>query len=375
MRAAIPASFVLLSLFAGQSLSLGQEALDDLERLLDELPPDAPAEVGPDEGAARPSPAYLGVTIDDRRDGRGALILSVRPEGPAATAGLQAGDVIVAMGRETEPRTDTLRLADFSAAIASFSAGDVVAVEAMRSGRRFEFTVTMGARERAAPIRSDVPRISGYREPPAEDRPSVVLGRPILGLQIGPLRAQNYRLLGISTEWGVIVEDVIEGSPADRHGVPRGAIIIGINGLRVDHVHDVMAMMARLPSDRPVELTYVLGGRSYRNVIPLEPVAESTVRETTPLDLPPAPKPEFESPLPKAPPIPEPETAIPAESPTPATAETPEAELRLPPATTSAKVPADDERVKALQTELTELRKRAEALEAALAELRGEEGK
>ena len=165
----------------------------------------------------------------------------------------------------------------------------------------------------------------------------------------------------------MIVEDVVPNSPAQRHGVPRGAIIIGLNGLRVDHVRDVMAMMERLPPDRPVELTYMLGGRTYRNVIPLEPIARTDVREAAPLDLPPAP--EVKPVVPTAPPIPEVESVEPApERPAPP----PEVELRLP-GTTAAKGPADEERVKAMQDELNELRDRAAALEAALDKMRTED--
>ena len=366
MRTVITA-IALCLVFAVTAPILAQNALDELERLIDELPPeDEPAPTlppDPDEPPAVRAPAYLGVTIEERRLDRGALILSLRPDGPAARAGIQADDVIVAIdGR------DTTTLGAFQSAIHALSAGDRVPVQVMRGGRLFEFQVTMGARDGTIASRVDSGRVtSNFPPPAAEETPSVVLGRPILGIQIGPLHTQNYRLLGISSNWGVIVEDVLPNSPAQRHGVPRGAIIIGLNGLRVEHVHDMMAMMARLPPDRPVELTYVLGGRTYRNVIPLEPVARRDVADAAPLDLPGPP--DVESDLPTAPPPPEPEV----EPPPPAAPAppAPEAEIRLP--TTAAKVPADEARVKAMQAELNTLRERAAALEAALDELRAKD--
>ena len=362
MRTLIPVGLAIFTLFAAQPVLLGQDALDELERLIEEPAPEAPEAVVPEAAPAARVPAYLGVSIEHRREARGALLLSVRPDGPAARAGLQPDDVVVAINGK-----ETLMLADFSAAIGALSAGDEARVEVMRGGRRFEFKVTMGAREGGIAIADrNSPRVSDYPPPSSPEPLRMVTGRPILGLQIGPLHTRTYSLLGLSTEWGVLVEDVIPDSPAHRHGVPRGAILIGINGLRVDHVHDVMAMMNRLPPDRPVELTYVLGGRSYRNVIPLEPIARADAAEAAPLDLPPAPAVEPVAPI--APPIPESEPTPPApEAPTPAA---PEVELRLP--TTASKVPAGDARVKAMQEELKLLRERAAALEAALDDLRDE---
>ena len=373
MRTVITAASLFLVLAAITTIH-AQDSLDELERLIEELPPEsepaaAETPAAPERLGAVRAPAYLGVTIEDRRVDRRALILSVRPDGPAARAGIRADDVIVAMGDR-----DTTTLGAFQSAMNSFSAGERIAVQVMRGGRLFEFQVTMGARDGrlAPPVASDRITANFPPPPPADETPSVVLGRPVLGIQIGPLHTQNYRLLGISTNWGVVVEDVLPNSPAQRHGVPRGAIIVGLNGLRVEHVHDMMAMMARLPPDRPVELTYVVGGRTYRNTIPLEPLARRGTADRAPLDLPEPPDtelpdvetPDVESIVPTTPPPPESEPP-PVEEPTPAA---PEAEIRLP--TTTAKVPADAARVKAMQEELKMLRERAEALEAALDDLR-----
>ena len=400
MRAVILSLAVVVVPLFGNTFCLSQDALDELERLIDESPADVPGGVAPpipDEPPARARadvgvPAFMGVSVDNHRfDGEGTVILSVRADGPAAAAGLQAGDVIVALNRE-----DTLSVPAFAAALAKYSAGDKVAVEALRGGRRFEFTVTMGPRDDFSEVpqpfedrgtttfRNDPTRLDDFgrgildRDDPA---PLLTLGRPILGIQIGPLYTRNYRLLGIgiNTSRGVIVEDVVSGSPAEKHGVPRGAILIGINGLRVETVDDVMAMMARLPEDRPVELTYVIGGRSYRNVIPLAPVVTGQ-GSSAPLDLPPPPPgPDVEFALPlEEPKNSRPTPAPAAEDPSEVKPPAPEAEVRLPPATTAAKTPteeptADAARVKALQEELRQLRERAAALEAALGEIRTDE--
>lgn len=197
--------------------------------------------------------------------------------------------------------------------------------------------------------------------------------RPILGLHVVPLRTRTYRLFGPRTDWGVVVENVIPGSPAEQHGVPRGAIVIGLNGMRIECVEDLMAIMARVPVDRPVELTYVVGGRGYRQLIPLQTVAPRNLTEGDAWEIPANPTPAPAGDLPEDPPALEPPElpeAEPAEIPPLLPEEEPE--VRLPTPERAARVPVDADRVAELQAELEELRRRADALESTLNRMRAE---
>ena len=69
----------------------------------------------------------------------GALIVSVVPNGPAATAGLQAGDVIVQV--DNKPVTDVQSLAD---ALLSKNPGDTVAVTVYRGNQQMTVNVKLG---------------------------------------------------------------------------------------------------------------------------------------------------------------------------------------------------------------------------------------
>jgi len=69
----------------------------------------------------------------------GALIASVSPNGAAATAGLQAGDVIVQF--DSKPVTDTQSLGD---AIANHNPGDTVTVNVVRGTQQLTINVKLG---------------------------------------------------------------------------------------------------------------------------------------------------------------------------------------------------------------------------------------
>jgi putative serine protease PepD len=87
---------------------------------------------------------YLGVTTTP--DSRGAGVVEVAPAGPAADAGVQAGDVITSVdGRPvSEPE-------DLSEALSGKEPGDQVRVELVRNGEPRTITVTLGARPQRTP--------------------------------------------------------------------------------------------------------------------------------------------------------------------------------------------------------------------------------
>ena len=69
----------------------------------------------------------------------GVLIVSTTSNGPAATAGLRAGDVILQI--ENTPETSTQSLGD---ALLTKSPGDTVAVTINRGGQQMTVNVTLG---------------------------------------------------------------------------------------------------------------------------------------------------------------------------------------------------------------------------------------
>ncbi len=135
-----------------------QSPLEELERRLE-------------SGRLTPrEPGYLGLTADDA-GGRGLRVVAVRPGGPADTAGLRVGDVLVEMERRP------LRTLDDMGDILRFrAAGQSVALTFDREGVRHVVTARLTGRPVAtkepAPGEEPAPIIEEILPPPAEDAPS-----------------------------------------------------------------------------------------------------------------------------------------------------------------------------------------------------------
>ncbi|RLE22542.1 MAG: hypothetical protein DRJ50_07495 [Actinobacteria bacterium] len=93
------------------------------------------------EGDARDQ-AYLGVELDDRRDGgQGAVVVSVQEGTPAAEFGLEAGDLILAVdGAATDGSTGLI------AAIRDLAPGDLTTLTVVRNGDELTIDVELTVR-------------------------------------------------------------------------------------------------------------------------------------------------------------------------------------------------------------------------------------
>lgn len=110
----------------GFAISAG-EAIPVIEALRERAGGDARAE------------GYLGVELDDRRDGgQGAVIRSVRPDTPAADVGIEAGDLVVAADQATIDGATGL-----IAAIRDLGPGDSTTLTLVRDGERLDVTVVL----------------------------------------------------------------------------------------------------------------------------------------------------------------------------------------------------------------------------------------
>jgi putative serine protease PepD len=88
--------------------------------------------------ASRP---FLGISGENLPDNGGARIIQVVPDGPAAAAGLRAGDVVVAVDGTSVASMDAL-----IASLASHDSGDQVRLTYTRNGTRHTATATLRAR-------------------------------------------------------------------------------------------------------------------------------------------------------------------------------------------------------------------------------------
>ncbi len=159
--------------------------------------------------------------------GYGAFVQGVTPEGPAQTAGLKEGDVVLTLnGQRVADATALTRM------VAASRTGDTLRLEILREGRPRTITVRSGTRPTEAELldRDNEPRGGrGGRGPRGgvEEAPA----RPItLGLTLAPLDEAIRRRFSIDERFnGVAVQAIEEDSPAAGRLRP-GDVILQVRG-------------------------------------------------------------------------------------------------------------------------------------------------
>jgi serine protease Do len=150
----------------------------------------------------------------------GALVSSVEKDGPAAKAGIQAGDVILKVdGREIRSSNE------LPPAIADIRPGSAVKLEVWRKGAAREMTVTAGELQATKSAQG-----------PAAGKTQ---GR--LGVAVRGLTPEERKQAGIET--GVLVENA--GGAAAKAGVRPGDIILSVNNAPVKNVEQLRDMIAK----------------------------------------------------------------------------------------------------------------------------------
>jgi serine protease Do len=153
----------------------------------------------------------------------GALVSSVEKDGPAAQAGIAAGDVILAVGgRPIE------RFGELSSAIAGMRPGTDASLSVWRNGKSQTVSV------KVAELKEQPQNVAFRGGKPQEhggDKASE------LGLTVRQLEPREKEQAG--TTGSLVVEEV--SGPAQAAEVERGDIILGVNGKRVHTVQELQA--------------------------------------------------------------------------------------------------------------------------------------
>ena len=160
---------------------------------------------------------------------RGALINEISPASPAEKAGLQAGDIILAVDDFTIVDT-----ADLPPRIGASKPGESRLLTLLRDGKVNKVSVRIGDLSSAGAARKRTPALSK---------------NPRLGLQLSDLDEATRQVLGLQA--GVLVE-AVETGPAALAGVQPGDILLKMGRYPVKNVKQLNEVIARLGSDRPI---------------------------------------------------------------------------------------------------------------------------
>ena len=159
-------------------------------------------------------------------EAKGALVASVMADGPAAGAGLRAGDVITSFAGE---KLDSMK--DLPRIVAEVESGTEVEIEVWRDGGRKTLTATIGKQGHDMLAASSTADGDGAR----------------LGVMLAP-RAEPGKA-------GVTIAEVAPGSVAARNGLRPGDAIVRAGSKTVNSPEDVAgAVRSAASEDKPVLL-------------------------------------------------------------------------------------------------------------------------
>ncbi|OJT96549.1 MAG: serine protease [Rhizobium sp. 63-7] len=197
-----------------------------------------------ENGAKRFERPYVGATFEPvtsevaealgLQTARGALVVKVAGDGPAAKAGLKPGEVVTAVNGVPVEHPDALGYRLTTAGL-----GIAVDLTVLDNGKEETVKLTLDGAPETAP--RDQRQIEG-RNPFA--------GAVVANLS--PRVADELRMANDTT--GVVVTEVKPGSPADRLGFAARDVIVSVNGNAVDSTKTLAAALQDDPGFWRVEI-------------------------------------------------------------------------------------------------------------------------
>jgi len=194
---------------------------------------------------------YLGVRIqpitEDLADSlgiehnKGEFIQGVEPDGAAAKAGIQSGDVVMKVNNKEVTRDQNL-----SYIVANTPPGSRIPIEVLRGGKRLSLTATVAKRPSEDQLQQSFDQNGDQSDDSFDDTPSQQeqkgVAEKALGLSVIPLTPAIARQLGAADGTkGVVVAAVDPNSDAGQKGFQRGFIILEANGRPVTSQADLTA--------------------------------------------------------------------------------------------------------------------------------------
>jgi serine protease Do len=202
---------------------------------------------------------YMGVSIQDITpelaaamklgETHGALVGDVDPDGPAARAGLQKGDVIVGVNGKPVDDSRALRLM-----VSAIPPGSSINLRFMHDGQMRDAAITLG--EMPAPQAA-----ANTREKPTPNEPSPVL----IGVAVADLTPEIAQRLNLPANMkGIVIADVQEGSPAAEAGLQPGDVIQEVNRTPIRNVGEFHTQLSNSKKGKdPVLLLVNREGRTF----------------------------------------------------------------------------------------------------------------
>ena len=161
----------------------------------------------------------------------GVAVVKVVEDGPADTAGIEAGDIIASIGD-----SDVSTVSDVKDAVSGAAVGDTLAFKVKRDGSESTYNVTVAER----PAREAKCDCDGKGRGHNGGAKFGAMGTSGVGATVATLNADLAEKLDIETEEGVVIVRVTADSPADDAGLQKGDVIVSVDGNTIDSISNVV---------------------------------------------------------------------------------------------------------------------------------------
>lgn len=200
-----------------------------------------------------------------RNGTRGALIARAQEGGPAAAAGLRAGDVVLRFNNQEVREMRTL-----PRIVADTAVGSRVPVVVWRDGREVTVEVTLGE------LPSEQAQAGATPEPARPDQPVELAGLGMRVAGVTPELRERFRLRPEAR--GVVVVDVTGGSPAAEREIRPGDIVLEVQQERVTTAQELQERIERLRRQNRATALFLIESQQGQRFVPLRLAAPAPSR-------------------------------------------------------------------------------------------------
>ena len=224
------------------------------------------------EKSGKVSRGYMGATLQavsqdmapllGLKEGKGAIVGQVVPNGPAAKAGLKAGDVVTAIDGTKVNSSE-----DLTMDVIAHAPGSSVTLDVVRNSQPMKVTVNLGQRPGALDWDKKGPNNDNGDNNDNDNGSNNgnVTERGITVQELTPDVAQQINVPAGTK--GVVVTDIdASSSAADAGSLGKGAVITAVNRQPVTNVSDFKRLMTAAKG-KAVLLTVNLGGQTGFTVV------------------------------------------------------------------------------------------------------------
>jgi serine protease Do len=214
--------------------------------------------------------SYMGIGVVDvtadhaktlnLKEERGVEVTSVVEDGPAAKAGIKAGDVVLDYNGQAVQGTE-----QFQRLVRETPPGRQVKIAIWRNGAAQTLTATVGERKGAVITNDDggwnftMPPMPPMPPMPNIDIPhfSMAYQSPMLGIEGESLESQEQLAEFFGVKEGVLVKAVKRNSAAEKAGLKAGDVIVKVDDSKVGSSSEITRTLRELRSKKTFTLTVV----------------------------------------------------------------------------------------------------------------------